>query len=123
MNQQLKHNMDITVIAAFLTKPFEFGRLECEIFIDIWFWLHGPALTVNSNLLQNANVKCDHPKHNSNCKWQTGSKVKTCKKNSLSTNLYAIKLILQLKQKIGIDLPKVTRENTRAVCADVTQMY
>ena len=45
------------------------------------------------------------------------------KKNSLSTNLYAIKLILQLKQKIGIDLPKVTTENTRAVCADVTQMY
>ena len=45
------------------------------------------------------------------------------KKNSLSTNLYAIKLILQLKQKIGIDLPKVTSENTRAVCADVTQMY
>ena len=31
-------------MAAFLTKLFEFGRLEFEIFIEVWFWLYGVAL-------------------------------------------------------------------------------
>ena len=31
-------------MAAFLTKRFEFGRLEFEIFIEVWFWLYGVHL-------------------------------------------------------------------------------
>ena len=54
------------------------------------------------------------------------SKAKTYKKASISTsltNLYVIKLISQSKQKIRIDLSKVTSENTKAAWAVITQMY
>ena len=46
-------NQDITVIAGFYTKLFEFGRFELEIFIKVCFRLYGATLMVNGNLLQN----------------------------------------------------------------------
>ena len=49
----IKMNQDITVIAGFYTKLFEFGRFELEIFIKVWFRLYGATLMVNGNLLQN----------------------------------------------------------------------
>ena len=54
MNQRWKHNLDITVMAAFLTRRFEFGRLGFEIFTEVWFWLYGVALMANDNLLRKA---------------------------------------------------------------------
>ena len=33
--------MYVTVIVAFLTKLSEFGSLEFEICIEVWFWLNG----------------------------------------------------------------------------------
>ena len=54
IKQWSKHNLGITVIPAFLTKNPEFGRLEVEIFIEIWFWLNSATLTANGNLLWNA---------------------------------------------------------------------
>ena len=41
-------------MAAFLTRRFEFGRLEFEIFTEVWFWLYGVALMANDNLLRKA---------------------------------------------------------------------
>ena len=41
-------------MTAFLTKLFAFGRLEFEIFIEVWFWLYGVTLMANDNLLQKA---------------------------------------------------------------------
>ena len=49
--------MNITVITAFLTKHFEFGRLDVEIFIEVWFWLYRATLMATGNLLWNA--KCE----------------------------------------------------------------
>ena len=43
--------MGITVISAFLTKLSEFGRLEVEIVIEVWFWLYDATLMANGNLL------------------------------------------------------------------------
>ena len=54
MNQRGKRNLDITIMTAFLTKLFAFGRLEFEIFIEVWFWLYGVTLMANDNLLQKA---------------------------------------------------------------------
>ena len=51
IKQRWKHNLNITVITAFLTKLSEFWRLEVEIFIDVWFSLYGTALMANGNLL------------------------------------------------------------------------
>ena len=46
--------MNITVITAFLTKHFEFGRLYVKIFIEVWFWLYRATLMATSSLLWNA---------------------------------------------------------------------
>ena len=54
MNQRLKHNLDIPIIAAFLTKLSEFRGFEFEIFIEVWFWLYGATLIASGNLLLNA---------------------------------------------------------------------
>ena len=45
---------DIAFTAPFITKLFEFGRFEFEIFIDIWFWLYDATLMSNDTLLRNA---------------------------------------------------------------------
>ena len=79
------------------------------------------------------NVKFDDNKHNSNWKRQTGGKqqriqsikYKNIKKASLSTsptNIHAIKLFLQSKQKREIDLSKMTSENTKDVLTIVMNM-
>lgn len=49
-----KHKMYVTAIVASFTKLSEFGSLEFEICIEVWFWINGSILTTNGNLLQNA---------------------------------------------------------------------
>ena len=63
-------------MAAFLTKLFEFGRLEFEIFIEVWFWLYGVALMGNSTYYKTPNVKRDVTKRysNSNGKQEANNK-------------------------------------------------
>ena len=52
MSQQQKYNLNINVIAAFLTKLSEFGRLELKVFIEVWFWLYGATFITNGNLVR-----------------------------------------------------------------------
>ena len=59
------------VIAAFLTKVSEFGRLKLDICIEVMFWLHG-AILKKSNFYEMANLKHDGTDHSSNEKLQTG---------------------------------------------------
>lgn len=59
------------VIAAFLTKVSEFGRLKLDICIEVMFWLHG-AILKKSNFYEMANLKHDVTDRSSNEKLQTG---------------------------------------------------
>ena len=59
------------VIAAFLTKVSEFGRLKLDICIEVMFWLHGATLK-KSNFYEMANLKYDVTDRSSNEKLQTG---------------------------------------------------
>ena len=49
--------------------------------------------------------------------------IKKARLSTSPTNLYATKLLLQSKQKIEIELPKVTNGNTKATWTNVTQIY
>ena len=39
-------------MVAFRTKHFQFGRLEFEILIEVWFWLYDVEFMANGNLLR-----------------------------------------------------------------------
>ena len=43
--------------SLFITRLSEFGRLEFEDFIEVWFWLYGATLKANGNILQNSKRK------------------------------------------------------------------
>ena len=74
MNQRWKHNLNITVIAALLTKLSEFWRLEFEIFIEVWFGYIAQHLRRTATYYKIPNVKRGGTKHNSNWKRQKGGK-------------------------------------------------
>ena len=66
--------MNITAITALLAKLSEFGGLEVEIFIEVWFWLYGATFMANGTYYERPNVKRDGTKGNSNFKRQTAGK-------------------------------------------------
>ena len=130
MNQRWKYNLDITVTAAFLTKFLIWKAWN-------WSFYWGLVLAIERNTYRERQLITNTKRET--WRYQIQFKLKTEKrgqitenwklkhtKGSLSislTNLYATKLILQSKQKVRVDLSKVTCENTKATWADPTQMY
>ena len=71
----------MTFIAAFLTKLSEFGGLEFELSIEVWFWLHGTTLMANGNLLRNA--KRETLRYQTQFKFQTANRREITKNSKL----------------------------------------
>ena len=69
------------------------------------------------------NLKATNGKHTIKIQSIKHQNIKKARLSTSPPNLYATKLLLQSKQKIEIELPKVTNGNTKATWTNVTQIY
>ena len=66
MNQRWKYNLDITVIAVFLTKLSLFGELDLKFLLRSGFGYMAQHLWRTAAYYERPNIKCDITKSNSN---------------------------------------------------------